>query len=261
MQQAAHAQASVLTILFNSATRNANESPFLRLPAELRNRIYFAALGGHVLHPSAKQSRNPLARRVQWRVLTLLGTHELTAHATITTHLRIAHSDIAPAPNGGGTSVNGDADAARHADFTGLAPLYRLPPLPVFRPLSRVCRQMHAETALLPFVLNVFEFWNKTDMARWVRGATSPLLPAQRRAVTHMLTVDLPAELELAELEGLRNIYVGKMWCDGKFVDEDERAEIWRAWAERVGKKIDIVRPTERSRRGELVKIVLDVDE
>jgi hypothetical protein len=51
-------KASYLTIA-HSAASNATNSPFLRLPAELRERVYTYVLGGQILHVGSGPIRHP----------------------------------------------------------------------------------------------------------------------------------------------------------------------------------------------------------
>lgn len=241
----------------HSAERNALESPFLRLPPEIRNRIYFAVLGGHVVHPHFIHPRFGVLikqARVRWRALTLRGTHIPSACATTSAYIPTDKTS-----HNAASTEDAATTELLHADFADLDPLYRLPDRPPFTPISRVCRQFHADAALLPFALNVFEFWNTTEMARWLHGRQSPLLPAQKKAVVSILTVDLPESRELAQLQGLRNIYIpSQLWANVKFASKGDSERVLREWLDNIGREAKVVRPEASCPRGELMKIVLE---
>lgn len=72
--------------------------------------------------------------------------------------------------------------------------------------LSRVCRQMHQETSLLIFELNLFSFYDRGEMLRWLKT----LKPLQRRS---MRSICLPLPYEAVtkthrkQLSGLKEIF------------------------------------------------------
>lgn len=100
--------------------RNATESLLLRLPPELRNRIYSYAIGGHYIE--------------------LMGSRDMRLH---TEH------------------EFSDADNQYH--MLGLL---------------RTCRQIYAETRLIPFTCNVFSCGDTLSAFNWVRA-----MPTQMQAI------------------------------------------------------------------------------
>jgi hypothetical protein len=100
----------VLTI--DSVERNAQQSPLLRLPAEIRNMIFIFALSDNIISPTL------------W------------------------HADSDPDPE--------------HTSTVSRSVTGNRPPLHRFS-LLRVSRQIYAETAILPYHLSTFRFYDSSD--------------------------------------------------------------------------------------------------
>jgi hypothetical protein len=109
-------------LIVHSTRRNGEESPLLRLPAELRNKIYEYAIGGHVieLFDSTKKPHYNMLSQAD-------GHYTALANPTV---------------------------------------------------LSKICRQLHSETALLPYSLNTFH-GHLRRIHRFLKGLTK----AQREQI------------------------------------------------------------------------------
>jgi hypothetical protein len=74
--------------------------------------------------------------------------------------------------------------------------------------LQQVCRQIHAETALLEYKLNEFSFESE-DSFYWVRS--DKLLEIRRGAITHIRIATWQADSMLVENAGDYNGYLGEL--------------------------------------------------
>ncbi|KAJ4296249.1 beta transducin [Kalmusia sp. IMI 367209] len=101
-------------------TANSIDSPLLRLPSEIRNRIFAYAMGGHVI------------------TIKVTKTFDIDAFT-------ISHKLCSTSRQRGKRT----RDSA--------APPWQLP---------LVCRQLYAETALLPYSLNSFRFVDRNDLVK-----------------------------------------------------------------------------------------------
>ncbi|CAK1365954.1 unnamed protein product [Cercospora beticola] len=151
--------------------RNASESTFLSLPAEIRNRIYEYAFGGDTqrVRVSSKPGRYPVlsARRCKC---------ELSEQQMIERYKMNGDIEIFPDHFYGEEKELTDCHICckdRQHDCLNLA-------------LLRVCRQVYHEAALIPYSSNEFIL----DATQYAFSAfTSALLPAQRKAITRVALV------------------------------------------------------------------------
>ncbi len=137
-----------------SYEQNAKEALLLRLPVEVRQRIYELVLGGHHIQIETVQ-----------HMLLARAPETLERGAPSNTHLT---HECAP--------ISGWYDRPDSAVLPDV-PLYQL------MPLARVCRQFHQETSLLLYQLNVFTFESAIIMRRWLESRK----PVQVRALRKVL--------------------------------------------------------------------------
>ncbi|PPJ55590.1 hypothetical protein CBER1_03744 [Cercospora berteroae] len=151
--------------------RNASESSFLLLPAEIRNQIYKHAFGGDTqrVRVSSKPGRYPVlsARRCKC---------ELSEQQMIEHYKMNGDIEIFPDHYYGEEKEVTDCHTCCHdrqPDCLNLA-------------LLGVCRQVYDEAALLPYSTNEFIL----DTSHYAfSNFTSTLLPAQRKAITRIALV------------------------------------------------------------------------
>ena len=158
--------------LSSSIERNATTSPLLRLPPEIRNRIFHFVLGGEHIHVFRDYQRQGTTNGRRPRSLDKRGywcLYNTTA--------------------GIGAS---DEDKWKH--------FYSIK-------LLLVCRQIYAEACLLPYALNIFSAYNATVL----RSAFLPSLkPCQRRALRSLAIKWSwkPAVRVANSMDGVKEVYV-----------------------------------------------------
>lgn len=203
--------------------RNAETSPLLRLPPEIRNRIYGLALTVGQIH----------IRYRPWR-------HRKA----------VSNASGASSPGGCGRHSCGefygiilDVDQDPWMACRAKASRARAPTaLPdAFTPLTAVCRQLYRETASLPFALNAWSFESARIMERYLlREKRLTLL--QRRAVAVLIVSDdLPSRAMERYLGGLRAV----VWKDGKTFQRWELAS-----AAELQRLVESTKQRASSRRG-----------
>jgi len=160
------APALQLTLSATRWTTNQAASPLLRLPPELRNRIYELVLSAGII----SVHHRPISR-----VRRVVGDDAQQQHGTrrmstipggfYCRRLRASRNSCA----------DDDEDNTRHR-LTGAAEERGM------TLLAPVCRQLYRETALLPFQLNAWHFESAAVMERYVLREKR-LAVEQRRAV------------------------------------------------------------------------------
>ena len=215
---------------------NQKSSPLLRLPGELRNKIYALAAGGFVIivenngKPASPFDRNPPTKLSYCLAMATVPVPAPQA----TDNGSKAGSDVLKddTSNNAVTAAEGtdtkNATGGILAREKHKAAIQALPGPEAERvssifTLARVCRQMSTETAHLQYKQNVFRFG--TELA--LRSFSATLKPQQRNAITAIsITVEyvmdklLDAEVALSRfrvkgpttsfrdmLPGLRTIY------------------------------------------------------
>ncbi|CAK7200468.1 hypothetical protein SEUCBS139899_003163 [Sporothrix eucalyptigena] len=179
--------------------RNADESPLLRLPPELRNRIYGLVLTVGQVHVRYRPWRH--------RKLTKGGSTPNKSSPTDS-------STDAPETSGEfyavALDVDQDAWSKKACKSFSKNKVTSLPD--ALTPLAGVCRQLYRETAALPFALNAWSFESARVMERYLlREKRLTLL--QRRAIAVLIVSDdLPSRSMEKYLGGLRAV----VWKDGK---------------------------------------------
>ena len=119
-------------------TLNATHSPLLSLPSEIRNIIFAYAVGGYDIYISAYNAQS-ISRHTVLASVTVLCKHTQLSYRMVTVML----------PQG-------------TRPFRSARPTDTLPATS----LARVCRQLYAETGLLPYRLNHFKFSDSRDVLR-----------------------------------------------------------------------------------------------
>ncbi|KAK3072504.1 hypothetical protein LTR53_006686 [Teratosphaeriaceae sp. CCFEE 6253] len=189
--------------------RNAETSPLLRLPPELRNRIWHLLLGGQVVHITTRERR----QRFGWLMSRLPpviapALSGLIIHATTCLHRDRHERWVARAKA---------AQEAREVivPYGQAHALCEIQPPDPDASLSiavlQVCRQIHQDAALLPFLGNEFTFDGAGALLRFTRHI---LLPQSRslRRVTLVLRNTDPAHLRNvhrlmgSKLQGVRDL-------------------------------------------------------
>ncbi|KAK5128739.1 hypothetical protein LTR85_000072 [Meristemomyces frigidus] len=138
--------------------RNATDSPLLRLPPEIRNRIWHMLLGGKTLHITTNNGRP---------------RHAICQGDT-------DDDDAADRIKGLENGCDRETHGSRHRNCTLFAWdfLARCPDC-LRLDVLRVCRQTHAEAAFLPYQSNVFSFCAEDSLTTLLKT----LVPAQARAI------------------------------------------------------------------------------
>ncbi|KAI7487901.1 hypothetical protein KC351_g2323 [Hortaea werneckii] len=173
--------------------QNNRDSPFLRLPPEIRNRIYDLALGNKVIHigtiECGKTDRGSYPERELYRNVHLKHGYVKLVHvvcngavdAEEVIHRSSKDSSQPSAPNYAVRHENchevlhegqpSDPElAGRMSPNTHSLPMG----------LTRVCRDVHREAALIPYANNTFAFKRGFELDLFV---TKSLLAPQRAAI------------------------------------------------------------------------------
>ncbi|KAK3725492.1 hypothetical protein LTR37_000462 [Vermiconidia calcicola] len=169
---------------------NASESPLLRLPPELRNRIYGYVLGGNILHVSRNgwsQITVTICRRPDLDAPRADAIREQGAE-DVTFRYRNHHASL-------GCTLSFHKDnGARKLDVV----------------LLQTCRHIHREAALLPHLLSTFAFdCDLMDFSVF----TDTLIPSQRRAIRAVTLVTcgrtiprIKSPSQISRLTGLTHV-------------------------------------------------------
>jgi hypothetical protein len=174
-------------------SQNQSDSPLLCLPGELRNRIYDLVLGGKTICVEFKT----------WQKVEKNGHIALVPHFKY--HYKIMNTKTNPwAPY--------LAKAIEQSE--GLSGTFTL--------LNGVCRQLHEETAVLPYKLNRWAFANYLTMWNFLM-VERHLTRAQREAIEELVVSDhLPQQNLLKLLTGLKKALLACPLTDG-----DRRIKGW----------------------------------
>ncbi|ERT02452.1 uncharacterized protein SPSK_05566 [Sporothrix schenckii 1099-18] len=189
--------------------RNALESPFLRLPPEIRNRIYALVLTVGQIH----------VRYRPWRMRTTKGGDN-KANAKAHSHSGFYAVALGVDQDAWRATTTTTTTTADTKKATSRARVTALPD--ALTPLAAVCRQLYRDTASLPFALNAWSFESARLMERFlVREKRLALY--QRRAIAVLVVSvsdDLPSRAMEKYLGGLRAV----VWRDGKTMQRWELA-------------------------------------
>lgn len=200
---------------------NAFKSPLLRLPPEVRNRIWYFLFGGMTIHVTADSRRGPVAHAVCCSPLR----DEYLAQK-IKRLQQQSFSRTKPQT----TDIRTPSDAHKDCNWSGFYPRLSFSAL-------RACRQLHQEAALLPYQHNTFSFNSLEYMIPFLNG----LVLAQARAI-EKITVYYSRnygnktfnQLLTRKLKGLRHItiFVNCGWMARYYNLRDEA--IWNLWTGRL---------------------------
>ncbi|OCK81234.1 hypothetical protein K432DRAFT_425103 [Lepidopterella palustris CBS 459.81] len=168
------------------AARNRESSPLLRLPPELRNKIFAFAMGGYHIHITDVGIPPPPPPTGVWDLIYYLWR-------------RLSRPSDASPSDDTPPSEGLPAQLYNYVYTESDRPLYSTTPdcthpddikltfkwSPNHMTLiSRTCRQIYDETGLLYYQLNAFSFNSSSTMRRWV-GCR---LPVQKRALESLWT-------------------------------------------------------------------------
>ncbi|GAB1739931.1 hypothetical protein NU219Hw_g4862t1 [Hortaea werneckii] len=182
-----------------SQEQNNRDSPFLRLPPEIRNRIYDLALGYKVIHigtrECGKTDRGSYHVRERYRSVHSLHGYVKLVHVVCSG--AVDAEEVIYCSSKDSSQLPAPYYAARHEkchEFLhdgqpsnpDLAGQMRQNTHSLPMGLTRVCRDIHREAALIPYVNNTFAFKNGYDLDLFV---TKSLLAPQRAAIS-ILQVD-----------------------------------------------------------------------
>jgi len=115
-----------------------------------------------------------------------------------------------------------------------------------FTLLSRVCRQLYQETAVLPYKLNRWAFYGNLTMCNFLVRERR-ITRAQREAITELVVSEhLPDKNILELLGGLRKVILGREWKTGdsssgqfaKKAPDHEPAGVYRVVRDEQGVKL-----------------------
>ncbi|KAF2498526.1 hypothetical protein BU16DRAFT_298219 [Lophium mytilinum] len=178
--------------------RNCRQSPLLRLPPEIRNRIFRLAFGGdgrhiHVYDRSLDPTSNPSSTAASTpepsKVAKFLGCSgsQKKKHEE-----ELKHSPIGPLTNcmyddHEECFKKPDAKSLQLLGFRGVLP-WEAPQLGHDRMtlIARTCRQIYNECALMPYMLNVFSF-SPGVIGTWMQRR----IPAQKAVITTLFAEHL----------------------------------------------------------------------
>jgi hypothetical protein len=181
---------------------NQLESPFLRLPAEIRNRIYDFAFGDKTIKIGYETYRMKSYRNKPNKV-----TPVFKYHCTVfNRHINPFRDDV---PEALLYSANG------------------------FTLLNNICRQLYLETAYLPFTTSLIAFDSHNIMVNFVLHEQY-LSRRQRCAITKLALPDhLPGRNMLGYLPNVEQVYLA--------YEEYKRPKGWYRVVREKGKKIKLL--------------------
>ena len=204
--------------------RNQQDSPILRLPPEIRNRIFQHAVGGHNIN---------IYYYNEWQNSSFRKIFGATSLRALSSSESVDSEEDEP-----GTPV------ARNRFFRCYVTSAAVPfrpwgdkgihaPAEQQVPLTQAfltCRQIYQETVLLLYTANIFSFDTYGAVVDWVKW----LLPVQRLAVTAVVQ---PTAFEVEDvfycLRGLKTIYLYEDWLNerpsGRSWSKEEKSESWHA--------------------------------
>jgi len=150
--------------------RNAQQSPLLQLPVEVRKRIYELVIGGHHIQLGYKphEHRRRTKNKQRYNEHTPGGLWYFCAPTQ--------------PPNDGYALWAWDRFGSRPSHLP--APFEweeRYNDGPTVTTLARVCRQLHQDTSLLIYEMNMFSFANAWTMRRWLQTLKPVQIRAMRR--------------------------------------------------------------------------------
>ncbi|KAK0365200.1 hypothetical protein LTR91_012572 [Friedmanniomyces endolithicus] len=175
---------------------NAVNSPLLRLPPEIRNRIWYFALGGRTIHICSFNLKGRHHR--VYSVCQVPGIDDEFAKQIVRHNQLSGEAEIFEERD----KRHGACHISRAMATTEYASQSSLNVL-------RTCRQVHVEGALIPFKLNDFDFFDFGDVARFLQS----LFQEQAHAIEAITlscvsprTTATLGKLVMTRLKGLRQL-------------------------------------------------------
>ncbi|RMY19127.1 hypothetical protein D0867_04873 [Hortaea werneckii] len=179
--------------------QNNRDSTFLRLPPEIRNRIYDLALGNKVIHigtrECGKTERGSYPTRELYR--NVHSSHRYVKLVHVVCNGTVDAEEVIYRSSKDSSQISAPYYAVRHEEChevlhegqssdPDLAGQMRENTHILSMGLTQVCRDIHREAALIPYANNTFAFKNGYDLDLFV---TKSLLAPQRAAI-RILQVD-----------------------------------------------------------------------
>ncbi|KAK5128873.1 hypothetical protein LTR85_000206 [Meristemomyces frigidus] len=207
---------------------NATQSPLLRLPPELRNRIWYLALGGKTVHV---YGYNDHRRQRVYHSICRASADDPEVAAASMTALQEGMQDPAWLLN----YEDHDQECLHHSVPNWRAANSQLP-----LSLLRASRQVHQEAALIPYQHNTFAFVHFNTVGPFLKT----LVPAQARAIEQLTVADTDAltpytnptfaKLLRSKLKGLKafTCNIDLQWCiysGDRFADRFGAGKAWAA--------------------------------
>lgn len=165
---------------------NATNSPLLRLPPEVRNRIWYFVLCGKMIHAAGYYDDDDRRRPRATHAICCAAIDDESTAAEIRSW---SETDGDPEWHAGYFERHGACKLVSWSKQNSPR---------IFLPILEVCRQIHREAALLPFKHNTFSFGGLRTLEAFLKA----LVPAQAYAIEAM-TIVLRGE----GTEGLENPY------------------------------------------------------
>lgn len=159
-------------------TKNQETSPFLRLPGEVRNRIYGHVHGGKTINIGFETYRDVRDGDKVLDTVPVFKYNCVVYHATINPYMEKVKRPKVKATKG-------------------------------LTLLNNICRQMYIETATLPYSLNLLSFGSYNTMFNFL-AMERRLNRKQLDAITKIVLSDaLPQTNMLKHLRNLERVYLG----------------------------------------------------
>ncbi|KAK5741470.1 hypothetical protein LTR17_003905 [Elasticomyces elasticus] len=220
-----HEPSSSQQTIYNT---NATSSPLLKLPPEIRNRIWGFLFGGKTVHVQGDYYPQGRRRRLVRRRLVHMVCQVPNSDKEISEQIT-RHNEL----DGSTQCFQSYWDRHRHCYAGGATKKATLP-----MAVLRTCRQIHQEAALLPFQLNEFSFSQLENLAPFLQS----LFQAQARAIESLIlqiyrpyhTITLK-NLIKSKLRGLKELTCfveicrGKNTLEGSFSDWTSCLELFLA--------------------------------
>jgi hypothetical protein len=156
---------------------NQKDSPFLRLPAEIRNQVYEYALGGNTIKIGFETYRSTYKRNEPNKLAPVF-MYNCTVFSQLTNPFKDHKQPFVEISSG-------------------------------FTLLNSICRQLYLETATLPYKLNLISFASHNIMVNFLL-IEQRISRQQRHAITQLgLPDNMPGANILAYLPNLKRVFLG----------------------------------------------------
>ncbi|KAI6821431.1 hypothetical protein KC365_g18030 [Hortaea werneckii] len=182
-----------------SQERNNRDSPFLRLPPEIRNRIYDLALGNKVIHIGTRECSKTDRGSYHVRELerNVHSRHGFVKLVHVVCSGAVEAEEVIYRSSKDSSQLSAPYYAVRHgkchevlhegqSSNPNLAGQMRQNTHILSMGLTQLCRDLHREAALIPYANNTFAFECGNELDLFV---TKSLLAPQRAAIS-ILQVD-----------------------------------------------------------------------